>query len=415
MRVGSVVALGAVLAFTQPVRAQATRDSAGIRIVENRRPLLSAARAWRVEPRAWLQIGRVAGGADPVGQDTVYELLRVMGVARLSDGRIAVANQGSHTVRFYDARGRYLSAAGREGDGPAEFRQILAMKQIRGDTLFVYDLGEIEFFTGDGKHVRRGERRIGSQLSFVYPSAILGDGSYGGPDYQEAQMEVRMRRGDTDPYLVPIAHVTENGLRLDTVGFVAGPLRPARGQPNVFRLWPIAGAAGDRLVWGVPERYELRTHAVGDGSSSSIRRRAEPVRVEERHRDAFRRYLVDAPGEDGRPLRPEMRARREQQARNTVFPEHFPYFSALLGDRAGNLWVRRYDYRDAMPRPGPSSVHTIAAPSQWDVFDGQGRWVCTVELPASFTPLEIGGDYMAGVWRNEDDVEHVRFHRLIKP
>ena len=68
-----------------------------------------------------------------------------------------------------------------------------------------------------------------------------------------------------------------------------------------------------------------------------------------------------------------------------------------------------------MYRLGPVSVHTFSKPSQWDVFSPAGVWLGRVELPASFTPLEIGADYVAGLWRDADDVEFVRFYRLLKP
>jgi hypothetical protein len=35
-----------------------------------------------------------------------------------------------------------------------------------------------------------------------------------------------------------------------------------------------------------------------------------------------------------------------------------------------------------------------------------------VELPAGLRVLEIGGDYVLGVWNDELDVQHVRLHRL---
>jgi hypothetical protein len=31
------------------------------------------------------------------------------------------------------------------------------------------------------------------------------------------------------------------------------------------------------------------------------------------------------------------------------------------------------------------------------------------------TPLDIGSDHVAGVWRDDDDVEHVRLYTLTKP
>ena len=81
------------------------------------------------------------------------------------------------------------------------------------------------------------------------------------------------------------------------------------------------------------------------------------------------------------------------------------------------LWAALMMPEEEMPpaKPGPVTVRTFEGPSRWDLFDPEGRWLCTVEMPGSFTPLEIGADHVAGVWRDTDDVEHVRLYRLIKP
>ena len=99
-----------------------------------------------------------------------------------------------------------------------------------------------------------------------------------------------------------------------------------------------------------------------------------------------------------------------------VFPDELPRFAAFKADRANNVWVQHYDTWTEMPGAfGPSSIRTNPKPTTWDVFDPQGRWVTSMTLPASFTPVEIGASYVAGVWRDADDVEHVRFYRLLKP
>ena len=42
----------------------------------------------------------------------------------LSDGRIAIVNQGSDEIRIYDANGRFVNTFGRKGGGPGEFRNV---------------------------------------------------------------------------------------------------------------------------------------------------------------------------------------------------------------------------------------------------------------------------------------------------
>jgi hypothetical protein len=48
------------------------------------------------------------------------------------------------------------------------------------------------------------------------------------------------------------------------------------------------------------------------------------------------------------------------------------------------------------------------------VYDRDGRLLGEVGRPAGVGVLEIGRDYMLGIWRNEDDVEFVRIYPLIK-
>ncbi len=35
-------------------------------------------------------------------------------------------------------------------------------------------------------------------------------------------------------------------------------------------------------------------------------------------------------------------------------------------------------------------------------------------MPPRFSPLDIGPDFVLGLWRDADDVEHVRMYDLVK-
>ena len=102
------------------------RDSLGIRIVENDLTCLIETCAVSAQPR--VTIGVAEG-------EEAYELYRVFGAARLSDGRIVLVNQGTQQIRFYDREGRFLSAAGRAGGGPGEFRNAFHLWILPGDTI----------------------------------------------------------------------------------------------------------------------------------------------------------------------------------------------------------------------------------------------------------------------------------------
>ena len=84
--------------------AQATRDSAGIRIIDNAKPVWGPGREWRLSEKPILDIG---GGT---GAD--HELGRIAGLTRLSDGRVVVADQSTLQLKFYDPSGRHLTSIG---------------------------------------------------------------------------------------------------------------------------------------------------------------------------------------------------------------------------------------------------------------------------------------------------------------
>lgn len=412
---GPAVAIGigmAWLAFGPAARAygQAVRDSAGVRIVENARPLLPAARSWRVDPRPEVDIG----GNEATAGDTLYEFVRVNGAVRLSDGRIVVAVDGSLTLRFYDARGRFVRSAGRDGDGPGEFRQLMGLHALRGDTLFVTDLGEVEYYTGDGRFARRGASRATNDQGYVWPGAVFDDGSYVGLDWNDTRAVPAGRQVRS----LPLVRVSADGQRHDTIATLPameqvfdgrGPF----GRQVVFAPAASVAAGRDRFYHGFPIRYEITVFDRNGSVLSVIRRAATRQRVTEAEREAYRSHTLQAALSD--PYHPTTRERAERSIAQTVFAEEYPFFADLLADRTGHLWVKHYDYRDRFMIPGRSSTRTIAVPTRWDVFDPRGAWLCTVELPARFTPFEIGADYVVGLARDTDDIEQVHLYRLLKP
>jgi hypothetical protein len=61
---------------------------------------------------------------------------------------------------------------------------------------------------------------------------------------------------------------------------------------------------------------------------------------------------------------------------------------------------------DAAAAGGQFDAQDVGAPL-WDVFDAQGRYLGVLELPPRFTPSELRGDRVWGIWRDDLDVQHV--------
>ena len=113
-----------------------SRDSAGIRIIENAKPP-EGSRMWQVGPEPSVSIGEREGG-DP------YMLHQARDATKLDDGRILVANGGDDELRVFDAcvwGGRDLAGElGRpgRGEGPGEFGDLSHVESWARDSIVAW-------------------------------------------------------------------------------------------------------------------------------------------------------------------------------------------------------------------------------------------------------------------------------------
>jgi hypothetical protein len=84
-----------------------------------------------------------------------------------------------------------------------------------------------------------------------------------------------------------------------------------------------------------------------------------------------------------------------------------PAFQTLRVDSEGNLWVEH-------TRLSKYPERELDATEQqtWTVFDSGGVVIGDVTTPAGLAISQIGKDWILGVWKDDDGVEHVRLHRM---
>ena len=365
------------------------RDSAGIRIVENSAPTAGSRLGWRIGPEPRVSIGE-REGEDP------YLLYRAMDATILADGRIVVANNGSDELRFFDSTGGHLASRGGRGEGPGEFEGLYSVAPWAGDSIvawFAPRLG-VSVFDGEGNYGRTVAIDHGTRSSWLQPVAASVHGSilavYQWEDRDTLVLQlldgegaVRTSLGthpSSEPYFM---HEGTDREMLYWTTF---------GRDPVWGLW------GDRAVFGLTDRYEIKAFGA-DGSLARI------VRREHRPRSPTPEDL-DAFIEDRR-----VRYNDDDLAayRSVPVAENFPAFATgrdpsggqrpgeIMTDAVDHLWIREYDH----PR------EERAAPL-WTVFDPEGRVLGFMETPAGLVIFEIGGDYILGISWDELYVEYVQ-------
>lgn len=391
-----------------PAQDALLRDSAGVVIVENRRPdpraVLPEVRSLSATPR--LSIGSEDGV-------TGTPLFRVRGSVRLSDGRVVVANGGTSELFFFSREGQLEMRVGGAGGGPAEFAPLGGLPvgpsmiaALPGDTIVAHDGvgGKILVLAPDGEFLRSSRLREAGGLRTVELATGVGwldDGTVLVTTSRRADSTVTAEamEGMLRPWLV-LRRFGPDGGEQDAIGTFPGNQRYTRVRNNLDRSGTgtirigsspvpfahrfLAASRGSRVAVGITDRSEIMLFGTEGRLQRLVRGSVAQRAVTEADRDA---WVVAHGGTP--PVVP--------------FPEMMPAFETLMVDDQRRLWVEIY-------RPAPAS-----GPSRWIVHDDEGRRLGEVTMPDGFRPLEIGRDYVLGVWKDEWEVEFVQLYDLHTP
>jgi hypothetical protein len=366
----------------------------GVEVVANRIDSLAVSFT-RLPAPPLVDLGGQIGVANQEFSGLVFPVL-------LSDGRIAVANGGTQEVRVFDANGDFRRPVGRVGDGPGEFRSLGWIAISLGDTIQTYDWSSrrLSVFTPAGAFARSTHLNPPSEETGLRPLGLLPDGRL----LARTQPVVNVKsKGGVIRDSVAIILLDYGGEVVGTAGLYPGNEDWIdRGEKSVsasdrpFGKHLHVVPCGIRICVGTadaPEVFVLNTagkveRIVRWTSNTNLVTAAD---IEEYMRAAGEGW--DAGSE-------RMRDAYLVRLRSAPFPKEKPRFAGLLAQPDGSLWVQRYG----------RSPHV--APLIFDVFDPAGAWLRTVEMPGGFVPTHISRDRVVGVWKDADDISHVRVYGL---
>lgn len=383
----------------------ARTDSAGVTIVTNTDASWRGGDGWQIDATPRLEIGPTDT------DDPRYDFLRITGGTVLPTGEIAVLVSGSRDVRVFSADGVWLRTFGRDGEGPGEMRFPSGMTRA-GDTLLVTDpqLGRLTAFGVDGQYraawtfpTLDGSGRVQPEYrladgTWISSGAQISFGSSGAPRDGLNRPPVRFFRVSSDLATV-----------LDTLGETSGSEmvlttsgRSATGQPTMIMFMPPPlgrsapyGATGSHFVWGDNASPEVRFHAP-DGALEIILRWSPPaIPVDAALLEQLKQAALT------RATTEQARERIEgQYAAGSPAPV-VPYFSRLLADPEGHLWVQAF---------APFQTDSV----RFHIFDAEGQYLGSRSLPPRHRVLEIGTNHILTVWQDDDDLEYLRVFGITK-
>jgi len=363
--------------------------------------------------------------------EAAYMFGRLSGVAGTGD-RIYVLDTSVPTVRVYDDGGRHIMDIGSEGDGPGEFRDPDALLVADDGRVFVRDSrqGRITVFDADGGLIDTrpldqgfiigGSAMVMTDDGKVYSPGRIGDMPENGMMFGAGGRMPRIPMG-----MVPRGPDGNDGEPIPQPEFDYQPPRFQRIQRSgenvmvMMRSVPFAAdvpwalAPSGAMVSGVATDYSFAIIYPG-GAVTRVEMSSDPVAIGGAER-AWHLEQVTAQMRDGDPEwvweGPEMASVK-------------PAFSQLIPDLSGRLWVGR-------PGPGIENLECekdpdsgVWEPDCWtderlyDVFDLEGAYLGSVELPAGFRISQqswIKDDEIVTSIEDDFGVITVKKYRLVIP
>lgn len=374
-----------------------------------------------------LRIG-VVEGEEP------YELFAVRDVVLGEDGDIYAAEQNTGEIRVFAPDGTYRMTVGGQGEGPGEFLAVTWIG-VFGDTLLAYDprLSRVTAFATDGVLLDTWPASNGG-ARFV-PQARASDGWLVTLDDFSARVPYGIDQPGTDTARIGLVRSMD-----ELSGALSPNERPWERLPVVVQypswtLWGVGSASG--AVFGRSPLWEPRPYSAFDaqgriyvargghyavdvfGPDGQLLRRLsredEPVPITDALVDRYRSEVMahyDTAGTTGEAGLDLVEAARQHIA--LPKPDHVPPLGQVAVSDEGAVWVERPDRVDDPVLLEWSSAGT--QPEHWDVFDPDGRFLGTVELPADRATIHVvGTDWAVLTVRDELDVQYIVRYSLVRP
>ncbi|NNF15026.1 MAG: 6-bladed beta-propeller [Gemmatimonadetes bacterium] len=358
-------------------------DSAGVEMLSYSSLTHKGSLQVSAEPAVWIE-----------GDARIPPFDRITAVTILRDSSIVVADQGASQVHAFGADGSYLWSAGRPGGGPGEFQRLEQLFVTGNDTILAVDprSRRITVLSPTGDYVRddRFPESVGSPVALLASEEVV---------YLDQQR--------TDAHTVGVHHTSATWSAADPAGAAVRELLTTPGHDSYYGIASgrnvIFNPSFLRHVYVVPlmtgfalalsDEGRIDQHGRGGELLRSVLIPDELLSVEVADPQAVRDGLLES-------VPPAMQDGFRSLVQDLPVPARWPPIGGLIADDAHRLWVQEYQ---------ASREDEIT----WHVFAADGTHLDQVTTPGGFTPRVVRHDVVAGVWRDELDVQSVRLYRVL--
>lgn len=327
-----------------------------------------------------------------------FPLSRIAGALILPEEKVAIADRTLDRVVVVGFSGAVLHRFARRGEGPGEVGDVSGLRRRAEGELVIWDehRGQLVVYDTAGtfrERIQTPPIRTAQRL-LDFPG-FLDDGS---PVFQRRAVPTERVEGVHRPEFIVDRYRPDGAFDSalasipgkEMVGFVSGRRSLRIGVE--LTGGPQLAVGGGRVFLGHGERFEIQTW-----STAGLQR---ITRIHRARRPASRA--------DKKAVRESLLARLERwplgqgvRLSDSDVPvgDSFPAFEDLRADAGGRVWIRE--------------THELQqGPPSWIILDRTGEPAARIHTPEGLDVVDLRGDLVLGVTRNEYDVPSVLLYRI---
>lgn len=319
----------------------------------------------------------------------------VNAIAVTASGRIVVSDRQGPILRIFAPDGSPVGTAGREGEGPGEYRAVLGL-QPHPDGFAIWDPrnARVSIYDEDGVFLRSVRVESGLNTGDAFQVDTTGAFWVKATDPRQGLGWLTFAPDGTETGFVAFPDSNPEGPAFQ-LSAREGALRPfnVRTHATVSPLGYVVEARNDTIsVRLVEDGREIRR----------IRHPHTPVAVGEAERRQWGEWAgFFAGGTD--------------QSYDGI-PTTKPAFHDLRTDREGRIWLRMHveavEGPDRMPAPDRRPPFTWREPTVFRVFEPTGEFLGRVRFPDDVRMLESRGRAVCGTTSGELRETYVVRYRI---
>jgi len=292
-------------------------------------------------------------------------------------GNLYVTDRGNRRVQLFDKNGALIRTIGRRGQGPGEYMFAGSVYIEEGGTIWVDGGREQVIFSKDGVFLKKV-----AVSKFMSQKMLAPGGLFIGTTQPSAA------QGDPKHELI---RVEPDGKTSRTLAEFRGEISRAK-QAIAYHSYStsieFAPVGSDSFVYGFTDEYKLYVADFEGRTSLVMTKNEKPQSISGSEKDETRKNGVWAVTGSNNP------------EEGIFFPDHRPYFSRLMADDAGRIYVFR-----------SNSILEKDAPIRVDVFSREGVYL--YRMTWAFRPDAIRAGFLYEVREDPETSEYLVIRQKI--